>query len=434
MVGRDRGDLPRRLRARRRLQAVDRRVLGARDGAVVPLLPAAVGRGRGRVSPRRRPARRGGAPAPGPAARWRRRRPGTRRRCAGPARSACWTTHQAAGRPGRSGKRSWARAPGSSGSSSSSRAPPSRDVADPDVERADVDVEPRLAGHGVAQEGAPLRPPPALPGAERQLAEPDPAASSQLRGGASAHADPTLGSTTVAPVAPFSPRQTGTPHTSRTRSSVSTSAGAPSATTRPSRSATSRSQAAAARLRSWSTATTQSPPRAASRAISMAATWWARSRKAVGSSSSSTRGSCARARAKKTRRRSPPERASTRRPARWRRSQAASAPSTAPRSSRPATPSSPWCAERPIITTSRTVKGQSRRGSCGTSAQTRATRRRGAACGSKPASRTVPADGASSPATSRISVDLPAPLGPSSPTNSPSRAEKETPSTATREP
>ena len=92
--------------------------------------------------------------------------------------------------------------------------------------------------------------------------------------------------------------------------------------------------------------------------------------------------------------------------------------------------SSPWCAARPIMTAWRTVNGQSSRGSCGTSAQTRATWRRGAAAGSSPPVRTAPPCGVSSPATSRMSVDLPAPLGPSSPTNSPWRAEKETPSTA----
>jgi len=81
-------------------------------------------------------------------------------------------------------------------------------------------------------------------------------------------------------------------------------------------------------------------------------------RMAVGSSSRRSRGSWASARAKNTRRRSPPERASSRRSAKGRRSQASSAPSTAPRSKRSGTARSPWCAARPIITASRTVKGQ----------------------------------------------------------------------------
>ena len=158
------------------------------------------------------------------------------------------------------------------------------------------------------------------------------------------------------------------------------------------------------------------------------------SRPVVGSSSRSTRGSCARARAKNTRRRSPPERASSRRSARGRRSQAWSAPSTAPRSKRSAMARSPWRGARPIITASRTVKGQATRGSCGTRAATLATTLRDAAAGSSPARRTEPALGASRPATSRMSVLFPAPFGPTSPTSSPAAAPKETASRTGRSP
>src|SRR5882672_10105401 len=53
---------------------------------------------------------------------------------------------------------------------------------------------------------------------------------------------------------------------------------------------------------------------------------------------------------------------------------------------------------------------------------------------SRPPIRTQPESGASRPATTRSSVDLPQPDGPSSTTNSPSRAVSERQSTATLSP
>ncbi len=48
-----------------------------------------------------------------------------------------------------------------------------------------------------------------------------------------------------------------------------------------------------------------------------------------------------------------------------------------------------------------------------------------------PLKRTVPPLGASTPVSTLMSVDLPAPLGPMIDTNSPSRMERLTPSRAT---
>ena len=81
---------------------------------------------------------------------------------------------------------------------------------------------------------------------------------------------------------------------------------------------------------------------------------WRTSRNAAGSSSRSTRGLCASARAIETRRCSPPLSVSTGRAARAARSQRAMASSMASRSSGVSRIQVPWCGALPIATTSRT--------------------------------------------------------------------------------
>jgi hypothetical protein len=58
--------------------------------------------------------------------------------------------------------------------------------------------------------------------------------------------------------------------------------------------------------------------------------------------------------------------------------------------------------------------------------------RTGWACTSKPAMRAVPALGGMKPASMRMVVDLPAPLGPRKPTTSPRATVKLTSSTAVK--
>src|SRR5581483_563315 len=114
--------------------------------------------------------------------------------------------------------------------------------------------------------------------------------------------------TTGVPLTGWGTTRTGTPYTPAIASARSTSCGAPAATMRPSAISATRSANMAPSVRSCTTATAAIPrARQRSRTSANVATWCRRSRCEVGSSSSSSSGSCASARAISTRCASPPD-------------------------------------------------------------------------------------------------------------------------------
>ncbi len=85
---------------------------------------------------------------------------------------------------------------------------------------------------------------------------------------------------------------------------------------------------------------------------------------------------------------------------------------------------------RPMATTSATVKSNSADDSWGSAASTRAAARGSMVWTSSPSSRTAPPAGRSARYTLRSRVDLPLPLGPTSPTNAPLSTASRTSSTS----
>ena len=151
------------------------------------------------------------------------------------------------------------------------------------------------------------------------------------------------------------------------------------------------------------------------------------SRNAAGSSSKSTRGRCASARAIDTRRCSPPLSVSTGRAARAARSQRADAPRRSrrgPRSSRASrSPGAAPCPSRPRHGPWNATGTTSL---CGTKATRRASVCRLSRRASRPPIRTVPVVAGRRPAATRKSVDLPAPFAPSKAATSPPRTRRVT--------
>src|SRR5438876_5198480 len=147
---------------------------------------------------------------------------------------------------------------------------------------------------------------------------------------------------------------TGHANTRSTVSRVSTSPGVPSPAGRPPERSSTRSAKRAARLTWWVISTTARPSRSASARTSWnSSISWRTSRLAVGSSSTSRRGSCASARASRTRWYSPPDRAQIQRSASGSTSHRSSARVTAARSSGRSAPHSDSRAYRPSSTVSR---------------------------------------------------------------------------------
>src|SRR5690554_1952446 len=167
--------------------------------------------------------------------------------------------------------------------------------------------------------------------------------------------------------------------------------------------------------------------RASLAAVSSTSSWCFTSRFAVGSSSSSTRGCWASARAMNTRWRSPPESVVTIRSARWSTCMRAIARAAISRSDACSSWKRPRCGLRPISTISLTVKANSVTVTCGTCATTRAISRGEYAVSGWPSRRTSPPVSPISPPSALSSVVLPAPFGPISPTSSPACSSAVTP-------
>jgi len=147
-----------------------------------------------------------------------------------------------------------------------------------------------------------------------------------------------------------------TPKAEDSARGLSTASGVPKAVSRPAVTIATSVANSAARLMSCSVDTIVSFSVCKSSRIS---SWWRMSRWLVGSSRMMMRGSWASARAISTRCFSPPESVENWRPARWARSRWESACCTRSRSVsvQPLSPSRRGM--RPIITTSRTLKGKS---------------------------------------------------------------------------
>jgi hypothetical protein len=150
----------------------------------------------------------------------------------------------------------------------------------------------------------------------------------------------------------------------------------------------------------------------------------------VGSSSRSTRLSCASARARCARWSSPPESVRTSRSARLATSARLIASSMRARSC--AACAVPRCAKRPSSTRSRTVIGTSTCVSWSTSVARRATSTRESERTFVPPRSTSPPVIASRPSSARSSVDLPLPLAPTTATRACVASEIETPSSTRR--
>ena len=177
----------------------------------------------------------------------------------------------------------------------------------------------------------------------------------------------------------------------------------------------------AARCRSWRTATIVRPSRSfRSASSSMTSTWWRMSRWTVGSSRTRTGAAWATATASSTSWRSPSDSSRASRPTRWPSPTRSIAAATAARSAgrRPRSGSS--CGSRPRATTSSTAHRERQLGGCGTTAIRRAivvaVERRERPPVDRDGRRP---SGARTPVSSRSSVDLPAPFGPTSATRSP---------------
>src|SRR5262245_51944823 len=96
------------------------------------------------------------------------------------------------------------------------------------------------------------------------------------------------------------------------------------------------------------------------------------------------------------------------------------------RSSGPSSANAPRCGNRPIKTTSRTLKSNDECVSCGTKAIPRATSRRDQDASGLSARRTVPLAGCSIPPRILSSVVFPEPFGPMTPTRSPRATASDT--------
>ncbi|KQT94231.1 hypothetical protein ASG49_04850 [Marmoricola sp. Leaf446] len=154
------------------------------------------------------------------------------------------------------------------------------------------------------------------------------------------------------------------------------------------------------------------------------------SRLEKGSSSSTTEGRGASARARATRCCSPPESSCGRREPRWGRPTSSSDSATRAARAARGSPSSPKA----------TLRSTSRWGNRAWSWKTMPTRRRsGGRCRwpsstTSPPTPTTPASECSRPATSRSSVDLPQPEGPTTVTTSPGATSRSSPRTASTAP
>src|SRR6185295_1734184 len=149
----------------------------------------------------------------------------------------------------------------------------------------------------------------------------------------------------------------------------------------------------------------------------------------VGSSRKKIRGSCTRPRAISTRRRMPPDRFLT---WAWRHCVSSTAANSPSISRSRLTRGTPYSFEK-MMRFSSTLSSRSLVMACG---MTPIDRRTPSACllTSKPLISAVPEVGGSSVVSIRISVDLPAPFGPSSPKISPSSTANEIPFTAVNSP
>ena len=208
--------------------------------------------------------------------------------------------------------------------------------------------------------------------------------------------------------------KTLTANTSLRSSGVNTSLGRPNATVFPSFINKTLSENSAARLISWVT-TRADVSRLSQRFLTKdkIVAWWARSRFAVGSSSSSTAASVTNALASTARWRSPPESSFIRRPLSSSNSVSRSTFRAASRSCSVSQPH-PGAAQanRPERTNSKTVTGKRSSASCATTAIRLAIARRECNLIGSPSSRISPAVGSIPPFRVRNSVDLPAPFGP----------------------
>ncbi|HEU4535881.1 MAG TPA: SO2930 family diheme c-type cytochrome [Polyangiaceae bacterium] len=164
---------------------------------------------------------------------------------------------------------------------------------------------------------------------------------------------------------PSSPRRASKrrPKARSSRWAESTSRVAPSASTRPRSSRTARG-ACAAKATSCTTARVATPSAARARSRAKSSERWATSRCEVGSSSSKMCGSWARARARATRCRSPPESEPTRRSPRAAVFVSAMARSTASSSALVVPRQRPRCGRRPRRTTSRAKNSSGRASFC----------------------------------------------------------------------
>ena len=152
----------------------------------------------------------------------------------------------------------------------------------------------------------------------------------------------------------------------------------------------------------------------------------------MGSSKSSTRGSWARAIAKKARCFSPPDRVENRREARSLRPTSARARSTAAWSRGVNRSGNLRWGSLPSSTSSRTVKSNPTWGRCSTIANFRATTLGGSRPSSFPSRYTAPVEGGRAPETARSRVVFPAPLGPTTATSSPGGSSRVTPASTAR--
>ena len=219
---------------------------------------------------------------------------------------------------------------------------------------------------------------------------------------------------------------TSWPDSSATTSPGCTSLGVTSAMSRPCRSTAMRSASRNIWLMSWQASTTVVP---CSRTRAIRSSTSADSctpSAAVGSSSSSSRGCCAMARATATSWRWPPDSERTERPGS--RSGTPSRANSRAASLRIRTSENTW---RRCSRPSRTFEATSRLSHSARSCQTTSMPRRFALIGSggtgRPSSATTPDVGAMSPAMQRTRVLLPAPFSPARATSSPGRTVRSTP-------
>jgi hypothetical protein len=203
------------------------------------------------------------------------------------------------------------------------------------------------------------------------------------------------------------------------------SSGRPSASSSPRSMIATRSHTRSTSLSRWVLSRTETPRRRSSSSRSRTIRRPAGSSALVGSSSSSSGGPPTSACAMPRRCCMPFDIVSTRRAAASRRSTSSS--SSARSAAPPRDPARRWCR----ISSSSAVVQPGKRNS---SARYPSARRAGAEPAGVPHTLTLPLDGRTSPAALLTSVDLPAPLGPSSPTSSPSPTVRSTPRSASVRP